>query len=155
MESSNRWANIFASAGRRESFVTRCCSSVPTPIEIKTEDLDIFKQSINLDALGTWEIDSSKRQKEICRSYCTANKLERVQIFYDEGISSKQPVLKRNGFKSLYTFCLDTDIRIVVFEGLSRFSRDLYEQELAYKKLSEDGFKLVSATNEGELEDSP
>ena len=123
---------------------------MPTPIEIKTEDLAIFKQSINLDALGTWEIDSSKRQKEICRSYCTANKLERVQIFYDEGISSKQPVLKRNGFKSLYTFCLD-----VVFEGLSRFSRDLYEEELAYKKLSEDGFQLVSATNEGELEDSP
>ena len=123
---------------------------MPTPIEIKTEDLAIFKQSINLDALGTWEIDSSKRQKEICRSYCTANKLEPVQIFYNEGVSGKQPVLKRNGFKSLYTFCLD-----VVFEGLSRFSRGLYEEELAYKKLSEDGFQLVSATNEGELEDSP
>ena len=50
---------------------------------------------------------------------------------------------------------MESDIRIVFFEGLSRFSRDLYEQELAYQKLSEDGFKLVSATNEGELEDSP
>ena len=100
---------------------------MPTPIEIKTEDLAIFKQSINLDALGTWEIDSSKRQKEICRSYCIANKLEPVQIFYDEGVSGKQPVLKRNGFKSLYTFYLNRNIRIVVFEGLSRFSRDLYE----------------------------
>ena len=76
-------------------------------------------------------------------------------MFYDEGVSGKQPVLKRTGFKSLYTFCLDSDIRIIVFESLSRFSRDLYEQELAYRKLSTDGFKLVSATNEGELEDSP
>ncbi|MDP6594741.1 MAG: invasin domain 3-containing protein [Candidatus Poribacteria bacterium] len=30
--------------------------SVPTPIEIKTEDLGIFKQSISLDASGAWEI---------------------------------------------------------------------------------------------------
>jgi len=35
------------------------------------------------------------------------------------------------------------------------FSRDLYEQELAYRKLSADRFKLVSATNEEELENSP
>ena len=38
---------------------------------------------------------------------------------------------------------MESDIRIVVFEGLSRFSRDLYEQELAYKKLSEDGLSLI------------
>ncbi len=30
--------------------------SVPTPIEIKTEDLGVFKQSISLDASGAWEI---------------------------------------------------------------------------------------------------
>ena len=114
----------------------------------------IYKRTSSLTNTGE-DKDSSKRQEEICLSYCTANKLEPVQIFYDEGVSGKQPVLKRNGFKSLYTFCLDRDIRIVVFEGLSRFSRDLYEQELAYRKLSADGFKLVSATNEGELEDSP
>lgn len=71
--------------------------------------------------------NSSTRQEEICRSYCIANKLEPVQIFYDEGVSGKQPVLKRNSFKSLYTFYLNRNIRIVVFEGLSRFSRDLYE----------------------------
>ena len=37
----------------------------------------------------------------------------------------------------------------------SRFSRDLYEQELAYSRLAKDGFKLVSTTNGGDLEDSP
>ena len=114
----------------------------------------IYKRTSSSTNTGK-DQDSSKRQEEICRSYCTANKLEPVQIFYNEGVSGKQPVLKRNGFKSLYTFCLDSDIRILVFGGLSRLSRDLYEQELAYRKLSADGFKLVSATNEGELEDSP
>ena len=114
----------------------------------------IYKRTSSLTNSGD-DKDSSKRQEDICRSYCLSNKLEPVEIFYDEGVSGKQPVLKRNGFKSLYSFCLDTEIRVIVFESLSRFSRDLYEQELAYRKLSADGFRLVSASNEGELEDSP
>ena len=114
----------------------------------------IYKRTSSLTNTGE-DKDSSKRQEEICRSYCKTNKLEPIQVFYDEGVSGKQPVLKRNGFKSLYTFCLDNEIKVIVFEGLSRFSRDLYEQELAYSRLAKDGFKLVSATNGGELEDSP
>ena len=114
----------------------------------------IYKRTSSLTNCGE-DKDSSKRQEEICRNYCLTNKLEPVAVFYDEGVSGKQPVLKRNGFQSLYAFCLDNNIRVIVFESLSRFSRDLYEQELAYRKLSANGFKLVSASNEGELEDNP
>ena len=86
----------------------------------------IYKRTSSLTNTGE-DKDSSQRQEDICRSYCLSNRLEPVEVFYDEGVSGKQPVLKRNGFKPLYTFYLNRNIRIVVFEGLSRLSRDLYE----------------------------
>ena len=97
--------------------------------------------------------DSDKRQEQVCRDYCQTNSLQVVDLFYDEGVTGKMSVLQRGGFKQLYHFCLDQDIRNIVFESNSRFARDLVEAELAYRKLKKDGFNLISATS-GEMDNS-
>jgi DNA invertase Pin-like site-specific DNA recombinase len=73
-------------------------------------------------------------------------------VFYDEGISGKVSVFNRNAFRDLYLYCLENSVKIVVFESISRFSRDLYELEVAYRKLTSEGITLISV-NEGDFED--
>ena len=97
--------------------------------------------------------DSSQRQSKICLDYCQNNKLQVCQVFYDEGVSGKISILKRKQFKQLYLYCLENDIKTVVFESISRFSRDSFELETGYRKLKSDGFELVSVTD-GSFEDN-
>ena len=62
-------------------------------------------------------------------------------------------VLRRDGFKELYLYCIENEIRTIVFESTSRFSRDSFELELAYRRLVKEGFTLISATSDTEFDD--
>ena len=61
-------------------------------------------------------------------------------------------VFQRDEFKNLYLHCLDREIKTIVFESISRFSRDSYELEVAYRKLTKEEFTLISVTD-GDFED--
>jgi len=61
-------------------------------------------------------------------------------------------VFQRDEFKNLYLHCLDRGIKTIVFESISRFSRDSYELEVAYRKLTKEEFTLISVTD-GDFED--
>ena len=76
-----------------------------------------------------------------------------VKVFYDVGVSGKISVLKRDGFKELYLYCIEHEIKTIVFESTSRFSRDSFELELAYRRLVKEGFTLISATSDTEFDD--
>jgi len=96
--------------------------------------------------------DSHIRQEHACIDYCKSNRLEVHGVFYDLGVSGKVSVFQRNGFKDLYLHCLEHDVRTIIFESISRLSRDSYELEVAYRKLTSDGFNLISVTD-GDFED--
>ena len=106
----------------------------------------IYKRTSSLANCGE-DKDSHQRQEKICRDFCETHQLDACGIFYDSGVSGKISVLKREGFKQLYLYCLENDITTIVFESISRFSRDSFELEVAYRKLVGEGFTLISATD--------
>lgn len=111
----------------------------------------IYKRTSSLTNCGESK-DSHTRQEQICLDYCKNNKLLPSATFYDEGVSGKVSVFNRNAFRDLYVYCLENNVKMVVFESISRFSRDLYELEVAYRQLTEKGIQLVSV-NDGDFED--
>tara|TARA_Y100000593_G_C4303664_1_gene334641 strand:+ start:110 stop:820 length:711 start_codon:yes stop_codon:yes gene_type:complete len=90
--------------------------------------------------------DSRIRQENICRDFCNRENLEVAEIFYDQGVSGSSSVLDRFQFKRMYLYCIENDIRNIVFENNTRFSRDLIEQESAFNFLEKEEFILFSAT---------
>ena len=112
----------------------------------------IYKRTSSLANSGE-DKDSHQRQEKICTDYCKSNNLEMVKVFYDVGVSGKISVLRRDGFKELYLYCIENEIRTIVFESTSRFSRDSFELELAYRRLVKEGFTLISATSDTEFDD--
>ena len=119
--------------------------------DIKMKSCVIYKRTSSLTNCGD-DKDSHKRQEQICVDYCKSNNLSIQGVFYDAGVSGKVSVFNRKGFYGLYLHCLENDITRVVFESISRFSRDLYELEVAYRKLTSDGIQLISVTD-GDFED--
>lgn len=114
----------------------------------------IYLRTSSLTNVGN-DKDSDTRQLESCNLYCSREKLAVEGVFYDMGVSGKTSVFKRDKFKELYFYCLENDIRTIVFESLSRFSRDSLELELGYRKLTEEGFTLISSTSDIEFDNSP
>ncbi|MAG87379.1 MAG: resolvase [Flavobacteriaceae bacterium] len=114
----------------------------------------IYLRTSSLTNVGD-DKDSDVRQLESCNYYCEKEKLVVSGVFYDKGVSGKTSLFDRGKFKELYFYCLENDIRIIVFESLSRFSRDSMNLELGYRKLTDEGFTLISSTNDIELDNSP
>ena len=112
----------------------------------------IYKRTSSLTNCGE-DKDSHQRQEKICVDFCKTHKMDVCAVFYDFGVSGKVSVLKRDGFKQLYLYCLENGIDTIIFESISRFSRDSFELEVAYRKLVSEGFTLVSATD-GDFSDN-
>ena len=49
----------------------------------------------------------------------------------------------------MYLYCLEYDIQIIVFESISRISRNSFELESGCRRLKVDGFTLISVTDGG------
>ena len=110
----------------------------------------IYKRTSSLTNCGESK-DSHARQEQICLEYCKSNKFLVTAIFYDEGVSGKVSVFNRNAFRDLYVYCLENNVKYIIFESISRFSRDLYELEVAYRQITEKGIQLVSV-NDGDFD---
>jgi len=94
---------------------------------------------------------SEKRQKDTIGKYCEGAGLRIAKFFSDPGVSGTDHVHDRPGFSSMMEFARGRDVKTIVFEDASRFSRHLYVQELAFQRLTELGFKLVSAASPGQF----
>jgi DNA invertase Pin-like site-specific DNA recombinase len=108
----------------------------------------IYKRTSSLTNSGD-DKDSSQRQEQLCFDYCYNHDLQVAATFYDEGVSGKISFLKRKGFKQMYLYCLENDVSTIVFESISRLSRDSFELESGYRRLKVDGFTLISVTDGG------
>ena len=97
--------------------------------------------------------DSARRQREACLSYAGGAGLAIVAEFYDANVAGKDPIGARDGFARLLEFCREKNVRVIVFETASRFSRDQVIQELGYRELRALGFELACADAPGYFTD--
>ena len=93
---------------------------------------------------------AKNNQKEICISFMQKNKIKfNGQVYCDINRSGKGDLLeKRKDFKRLKEDSKNTGktFNCFVFKDLSRFMRDVGQQEVHYKFFNSNGVKIVSVT---------
>ena len=101
------------------------------------------------------EKDSLKRQKSVVHRFCKNHGYEIVGEFY-ETMSGDNEILTRPKFVEMLDFCDSQDVKTIVFENTTRFSRDLICMETVYEYLKGLGFTLISSESpESFVDDSP
>ena len=105
-----------------------------------------YMRTSSISNLSTEKLgkDSDRRQKKKILDYSKSNNLEVVEWFYDKGISGSLDILGREGFVSLLDYCDRNEIKNILVENSSRFSRSLICSITGFKYLSDIGINLVS-----------
>ena len=99
--------------------------------------------------------DSLKRQKYVVHRFCNNNGYKIEDEFY-ETLRGDGDILSRPKFIEMLEFCDRNDIKTIVFENTTRFSRDLICSETGYEYLKGLGFTLISSESpESFVDDSP
>ena len=101
------------------------------------------------------EKDSLKRQKSVVHRYCDNNGYEIESEFY-ETLRGDGEILSRPKFMEMMEYCDSNDVKTIVFENTTRFSRDLICSETGYVYLKGLGFTLISSESpESFVDDTP
>ena len=77
------------------------------------------------------EKDSLKRQKYVVHLFCNNNGYEIESEFY-ETLRGDGEILSRPKFMEMMEYCDENDVKTIVFENTTRFSRDLICSETGY-----------------------
>ena len=101
------------------------------------------------------EKDSLKRQKSVVHSFCNNNGYEIESEFY-ETLRGDGEILSRPKFMEMMKYCDSNDVKTIVFENTTRFSRDLICSETGYVYLKGLGYTLISSESpQSFVDDSP
>ena len=101
------------------------------------------------------EKDSLKRQKYVVNRFCGNNGYEIESEFY-ETLRGDGEILSRPKFMEMMEYCDSNDVKTIVFENNTRFSRDLICSETGYVYLKGLGFTLISSESpESFVDDTP
>ena len=101
------------------------------------------------------EKDSLKRQKSVVHRYCDNNGYEIESEFY-ETLRGDGEILSRPKFMEMMEYCDSNDVKTIIFENTTRFSRDLICSETGYLYLKGLGFTLISSESpESFVDDTP
>ena len=92
------------------------------------------------------EKDSLKRQKSVVHRYCDNNGFKIENEFY-ETLSGDGEILSRPKFMEMMEYCDANDVKTIVFENTTRFSRDLICTEIGFVYLKGLGFTLMREKN--------
>ena len=105
-----------------------------------------YMRTSSISNLSTEKLgkDSDRRQKKKILDYSKSNNLEVVEWFYDKGISGSLDILNREGFVSLLDYCDRNEIKMILVENSSRFSRSLICSITGFQYLTDIGINLVS-----------
>ena len=101
------------------------------------------------------EKDSLKRQKSVVHRYCDNNGFKIENEFY-ETLRGDGEILSRPKFMEMMEYCDSNDVKTIVFENTTRFSRDLICSETGNGYLKGLGFTLISSESpESFVDDTP
>ena len=98
---------------------------------------------LRISSLANADGDSLDRQNLAIATYANNNKMDIVVKKSDIGVRGDINIFEREGFKEIYDYCLNEDIKHILVENSSRFSRDLIQGELGYMELKKDGIQIV------------
>ena len=113
-----------------------------------------YYRTSSLTNVGS-EKDSLKRQKSVVHRFCKNNGYEISGEFY-ETMTGDSEILSRPKFVEMLDFCHTNDVKTIVFENTTRFSRDLICMETGYVYLKGLGLTLISSESpESFVDDSP
>ena len=90
------------------------------------------------------EKDSLKRQKSVVHRYCDNNGFKIENEFY-ETLRGDGEIVTRPKFMEMMEYCDANDVKPIVFENTTRFSRDLICSETGYVYLKGLGYTLFSS----------
>tara|TARA_Y100000593_G_scaffold18052_1_gene36126 strand:+ start:127 stop:855 length:729 start_codon:yes stop_codon:yes gene_type:complete len=99
------------------------------------------------------EKDSLKRQKSVVHQFCNNNGYKIEGEFY-ETMTGDSEILSRPKFVEMMDFCDMNDVKTIIFENQTRFSRDLICSETGYLYLKNLGFTLISSESPDSFIDS-
>ena len=87
--------------------------------------------------------DSLDRQTIAIVTYANKNNMNIVAKKSDIGIKGSTNIFDREGFRKLFEYCLEKDIKIILTENASRFARDQMVGEWGYRELKKHGIQIV------------
>ena len=128
------------------SLLEDCCISCVLRDTMASQRAVGYVRTSSLTNIG-YNKDSIPRQQAAINDCAATMGLTVAKIFDDPGVSGTDEVQLRPGFRQMIDFCTSEDIHTITFEDAGRFARDLMCQEIAYKHLTEAGFRLVSAAS--------
>ncbi|HET6553416.1 MAG TPA: recombinase family protein [Dyella sp.] len=102
--------------------------------------------------------DSHKRQQAAISAYAKRHGLTiHESPFYDAAVSGSDLIQDRPGFAAMLSYLAEhPEIRTILVETASRFSRDLIVQETGYRLLQARGIELIAVDSPNNfLDDTP
>ena len=92
-------------------------------------------------------------QKAVCERFCRDEGVEIVAFYQDAGASGSLPVEERKGLMDAIATLGYGDVLVVA--KLDRLARDMILSHMIERDLSERGCRLLSATHEANMDDTP
>lgn len=100
---------------------------------------------IRVSSKGQVEGDGFRRQESEIEAYATANGVELVRVFREEGVSGTTDEADRPAFQAMLAAILRNGVRTVIVEGLDRLAREYRIQETLLVYLASKGITLIAA----------
>lgn len=99
---------------------------------------------LRVSGKGQVDGDGFDRQLLACEAYATANGIEIVETFREEGISGTKELDDRPALSELFAALEENGIKTVIVEKLDRLARDLMVQETIIADIRKSGYTLLS-----------
>lgn len=98
---------------------------------------------LRISSLTNADGDSLDRQTLAIATYANNNDMNIVVKKSDIGVRGDINIFERDGFRKLWEYCLKEDIKYILVENSSRFSRDQMQGELGYRELKKYEIQII------------
>src|SRR5262245_45316678 len=99
---------------------------------------------LRVSGKGQIDGDGFTRQAETIQRYVSANQIEIVREFRDNGVSGKTDAFDRDGLTELFVALKANGVRVVIVENATRIARDLMVGEIIFGEFRKLGVKVIS-----------
>src|SRR5262249_7755839 len=123
----------------RNTPVTNPVEIISTPVfaYLRTSSAANVKGDNNPDA------DSDTRQRTAIEAYAASHGMAVVSEFYDAAVPGSDPILDREGFRTMLDRCSGDGVKVILVERADRFARDVVVQELGLRMLRAQGIEVI------------
>jgi DNA invertase Pin-like site-specific DNA recombinase len=110
---------------------------------------------LRVSGRGQIDGDGFPRQEQAIRRYATANGIEIVTVYREEGVSGTKDLDNRDALQQMLLAVEQGDVDLVLIERLDRLARDLMIQETIIRDFRSRHIELVSVAEPDLCNDDP